>query len=218
MWLFLASIMLGAVRFATCSTVAEANHFIDNLLGSKLEQYVEAYGLNGVPIPSWTLEKIKSTAPTNRDVKGNLTRGFVRGLTAVKRRGDCSPTIWMYGNISLFCHLGIDSVYPEWLLTIKGYEITGRTKQLFLKAPLKGSAALLEVSALPNSAASLRTLFIKKLHFEISYADLGLNTVRRNNLHDQIEKHAAATVYNVIYNTFAKAIISAMRDAILPPV
>ncbi|OQR75933.1 hypothetical protein BIW11_08101 [Tropilaelaps mercedesae] len=210
--------LLGAVPLASGGTIAQSNHFVDDLFGSKLKNEVNAYNLNGVSIPEWTLEKIKSTGLTNRDIKGNFTEGYIRGLTGMKRSGDCSPTAWIGGNITLSCRIDINSVYAEWKLMIKGHTLSGSIKELPFKVHLKETSALFEASAFPNRAVSLRTFYIEKMKFKFEYEDLGLNDDRKKNLQDQAEKHATAEIYNVAYNTLSKAITSALRGSTLPPV
>ena len=82
-------------------TIAQSNHFMDDLLGSRIRGEQNSYHLEGVSVADFTLEKIKSNSLTNRDIKGNFTNGYVRGLTGVKRAGDCSPTAWIGGNITV---------------------------------------------------------------------------------------------------------------------
>ncbi|XP_022669625.1 uncharacterized protein LOC111271170 [Varroa jacobsoni] len=217
MW-FVLAFALGSCTLANAGTIAQSNHFVDDLFGSKLKGEAHAYNLNGVSIPDWTLEKIKSTGLTNRDIKGNFTNGYVRGLTDMKRSGDCSPTAWIGGNITLSCRIDINSVYAEWKLSVKGHTLSGNIKELPLKVQLKDTSALFEASAFPNRAVSLRTFYIEKMKFKLDYEDLGLNDERKKNLHDQAEKHASAEIFNVAYNTLSKAISSAMRGTTLPPV
>ncbi|XP_003742234.1 uncharacterized protein LOC100901442 [Galendromus occidentalis] len=209
-----------AAPLAHGGTIAQSNHFIDDLLGTRIRSEASAYHLDGVSVGDFTLEKIKSNSLTNRDIKGNFTNGFVRGLTGIKRAGDCSPTAWIGGNITLSCKLDINSVFAEWKFSVKGHTLSGNIKEVPAKAQLKETTALFEASAFPNRSVSLRTFYVEKMKFKMEVEDLGLNDERKKNLYDQLEKKATAELYNTFYNQYSKALSNALtrNGLVLPPV
>lgn len=96
-----------AVRIipAFASTQEDANRFIDELLGQRLRQEAYRFQLDGVPLDDFKF-KIKKELelgilPTHRDIKANFTNGMLKGLTMLRRKAGCNPTVYVENKVTV---------------------------------------------------------------------------------------------------------------------
>jgi len=218
--LFLVAGLLVTASVASASTADQSNHFVDMLFNDKIKAEAHGYNLNGISVPDFKF-KIESTGLTNRDLKANFTNGYVKGLLTPKRSGECSPTAWISGNVTLSCRIDLSGVFVQYSSFVKGYNLAGSIKQIDVFVRVKDTFATFEATSFPNRPVALRTFYVDRLQTKVEKTDsLGLNDDRKNKFYEEIRKKAEGELFNVFYNQYSKALGNALSrtGVALPPV
>jgi len=207
-----------AVVVVYAGTSAQSNKFVDDLFTSSLRSEAPNYNLvTGITVPNFDF-KIKATGLTNRDLKAKFTNGKAKGFTNLKRYGECSPSSWIGGNITLSCRIDLSGVVVEYESEVKGYNLVGTEKKIKVDVRLVDTTALFEATSFPNRGVALRTFYIEKMKTKLDYEDLGLHDERKSKFKEEVEKKTIGELYNVFYNQFSKAIGSALsRSGVVLP-
>ncbi|KAL1487285.1 hypothetical protein MTO96_046591 [Rhipicephalus appendiculatus] len=159
------------------------------VLRDRLPGEVRNRNLDPAQIPNFDV-KVKKTFVTNRDLKVDFTSGLLRGLSQLRRRGDCGAPAWEATNTTFGCHVSLDGVRVS-------YKAKGQGPQ-----------------AVP---AVLKTLSLNSLELKISESTkLGLNNERRKKYHDAIRSRIQELLSTLLYGSFREALNQAVRTGVAP--
>uniref|UniRef100_A0A023FZB1 Putative secreted protein n=1 Tax=Amblyomma parvum TaxID=251391 RepID=A0A023FZB1_AMBPA len=207
-------IALAVLSCASAGTVQEANSYMDLVLEQHLPPLVRGSHqlYPGARIPDFHF-KILKTGITNRDLKANISEGFIHGFDeGVHRLGNCEPPMLIEGNTTVNCVLNMTGIGATLTATTKGDSLVGTIKTIWVNVTLKKETVLrVGITALAGRAASLQTFFMEKLKLKTKYdSHLSLNDEREDQFEEHIEEKVRdiliSTVYNPYKDLFARAV------------
>ncbi|XP_022669622.1 uncharacterized protein LOC111271169 isoform X2 [Varroa jacobsoni] len=186
----------------------------------------EPYRLEALPVPDFNVT-VNSNWFTNRAFKAKFQKGTIRGLTRIRRKGDCQPTRWIHGNITLVCTLDLSTIIASYEVNAKGHSLNPRTDWMDVHVKVEVGTAGFEAQSFPNRPPYIKT-FIIQLPFELSVrrvprkSPIDLNEGRSVELTRQIVQYAERAIQDAVLGTYLKALTRVMTKnsdvLILPPV
>lgn len=212
---------LSTLIFLLCSSGVfsalpqDSNNFIDMVLRDRLPGEVRNRNLDPAQIPNFDV-KVKKTFVTNRDLKVDFTSGLVRGLSQLRRRGDCGAPAWEAANTTFGCHVSLDGVRVSYKAKAKGHKVLGSTNydvDMFVE----NTNFFVQITSARSVPAVLKTLSLNSLELKISESTkLGLNNQRRKKYLDAIRSRIQDLLSALLYGSFREALNQAVRTGVAP--
>ncbi|XP_037562574.1 uncharacterized protein LOC119441965 [Dermacentor silvarum] len=210
-------IIFAVIASASASTVQDSNAYMDLVLEQHLPRLVlgnhELYP--GARIPDFHF-KILKTGITNRDLKANISDGWIHGFdTGVHRLGNCEQPILLSGNTTVNCVLNMTGIGATLTATTKGDSLVGTIKTIWVNVTLKKETVLrVAVTAQHPKPASLMTFFMERLKLKTKYDDnLSLNDDREEQFEELIEEKVRDILISAIYNPYKAMFETAVQMA-----
>ncbi|OQR73081.1 hypothetical protein BIW11_09967, partial [Tropilaelaps mercedesae] len=162
---------------------------------------------------------IASNRITNRKFKAAFTHGKVTGLLQLQRKGDCEPTRWVYGNITLKCTLDLSTAFAAYAVSATGHTIDGRVDLRDVYAKVTEGTAKFSVRSFPNRAPYVRISVDDEPKLQIQiFPDLNLNTNRRQEFDSEVRKLAVEHIRQAFEVQFSSTFTDITKSNPLPPV
>lgn len=198
-----------------CALPQDTNNFIDMVLRDRLPGEVRNRNLDPAPIQNFDI-KVKKTFITNRDLKVEFTSGLVRGLSQLRRRGDCGSPTWAAANTTFGCHVSLDGVRVSYKAKAKGHKVVGSTNydvDMFIE----NTNFFVQITSARSVPASLRSISLNSLELKISESTkLGLNNQRKKKYHDAIRSRIQDLLAGLLYGNFREALNQALASGTAP--
>ncbi|XP_075537924.1 salivary anticoagulant protein P23-like [Dermacentor variabilis] len=210
-------VILAVIACASASTVQDANAYMDLVLEQHMPRLVLGNHdlFPGARIPDFHF-KILKTAITNRDLKANISDGWIHGFdTGVHRLGNCEQPILLSGNTTVNCVLNMTGIGATLTATTKGDSLVGTIKTIWVNVTLKKETVLkVAVTAQHPKPASLMTFFMERLKLKTKYDDhLSLNDDREDQFEELIEEKVRDVLISAIYNPYKAMFETAVQMA-----
>ncbi|KAL1485140.1 hypothetical protein MTO96_032153 [Rhipicephalus appendiculatus] len=131
--------------------------------------------------------------------------GLVRGLSQLRRRGDCGAPAWEATNTTFGCHVSLDGVRVSYKAKAKGHKVLGSTNydvDMFVE----NTNFFVQITSARSVPAVLKTLSLSSLELKITESTkLGLNNERRKKYHDAIRSRIQELLFYSAVRKFPRS-------------
>ncbi|CAN8025386.1 unnamed protein product, partial [Ixodes persulcatus] len=208
----------------SASSVSDANHFLDTVLGEKVPALIEDYQSLypfAITLPSY-FEIPSTNIITNRALQVDVSHGEYRGFQdTVKRLGDCQAPVLRDGKTSIKCTLDFAGMTANYTTMVRsgtfyrGLKALSTIRRVFSCAVFNS----FRDHRLGQLTTQLRTFEVPHLHFTTLYnSDLHLNTERQRQFKAHIEAKVKQTLQEALYADYKLQLTRAVAATPFPNV
>lgn len=220
--MFITSCFLLAVATlsASASSVRDANHFVDTVLGEKvpalIREYQSLYPYAGT-LPSY-FEIPSTNVLTNRALQVDVSHGEFRGFdSAVKRSGDCQAPLLKDARTSIKCTLDLAGITANFTATTRGDNLLATQKVVWVRAVVVDTPGQLEAVAEPGRNGVLHTFQIDNLKLRVTNDDnLKLNARRQREFTRYFEEIVRIRLLDFFYDNYRRVLARAVSSVPFP--
>ncbi|CAN7941427.1 unnamed protein product [Ixodes hexagonus] len=211
----LAFLVAGALG----GTPQDSNLYLDSVLIDHLPGNVRSLNLDPAALPELKV-RVKSSFVSNRELKAELRKGAVHGLsTALRRRGECAAPGYQGPDVTVGCYVNLDGVRVSYEVKAKGHNFAGIKATYNLDLYVQNSNAFVEVTSRPPQAGVLKTLTLSGVDFRIVHGkNLGLNNKRQKEYDDALRSSVQGALLSLFYGKFRDALNLSVSRVAFPRV
>lgn len=211
---------LAIVAYVSASSVSDANHFLDTVLGEKVPALIEDYQSLypfATTLPSY-FEIPSTNILTNRALQVDVSHGEYRGFhDAVKRLGDCQAPVLRDGKTSIKCTLDFAGMTANYTTMTKGDNLLATQKTIWVRAVVVDTTGQFEAVAEPGRNGSLQTFQIDNLKLQVTNDDnLKLNQRRQREFTRYFEEIVRIRLLDFFYDNYRRVLARAVSSVPFP--
>ncbi|XP_003742238.1 uncharacterized protein LOC100902015 [Galendromus occidentalis] len=217
-------VLLGVISgYVSSSAIQRANDYMDKLLGHFLQDEDRSPVIENIPVANFNIT-VKSNFISNRDILAQFTHGRITGLSKIRRDGDCKPSKWVSGNITLECRLNLTPVQANYAAEVRGHTLTGSPEFFDFFVRVRRCTATFVAQSKPNKPAVIKTsvidepMIVEASH--LTYQAFGLNEGRSREFYQQLENYGMKHIRNGFAVNFVRMlnrILQVNADLLLLP-